>query len=68
MLRELADLTRGARVTTGSLDELVKKISALPETEPVERRLRLWSNPWWGGLILLLLGIYWTVRKVAGMI
>ena len=68
VLRELADLTRGASVTTGSLDELVKKISALPETEPVERRLRLWSNPWWGGLILLLLGIYWTARKVAGMI
>ena len=68
ILRELAELTRGASGTVGDLDALVKRISALPETEPVEQRLRLWASPWWGGLILFLLAIYWTARKVAGMI
>jgi len=46
----------------------VHQISLLPEPKPLERRIRLWSSPWWGGLILVLLGIYWTGRKLAGMI
>jgi len=40
----------------------------LPEPKPLERRTRLWAEPLWGGLILLLLGIYWTARKLAGMV
>lgn len=68
VLRELADLTRGAMGGIDSLDEMVKKISLLPEPKPLERRTRVWSSPWWGGLILLLLGIYWTGRKLAGMV
>jgi hypothetical protein len=34
----------------------------------MEQRIRLWSNPWWGGFILLWFGIYWTGRKLAGMV
>lgn len=68
VLRELATITGGASGTMESLDEIVQRISLLPEAKPVERRVRLWANPWWGGLILLLLGVYWTGRKMAGLI
>lgn len=68
ILREIASLTRGVSGTVKDLDRMVEQISLLPESEPIEKRLRLWSNPWWGGLILLLLAIYWIARKVAGMV
>jgi hypothetical protein len=68
ILRELASLTHGAVGTTDDLHPLVEQISLLPEPKPVERRVRLWSSPWWGGLLLLLLAVYWTGRKLAGFV
>ncbi len=68
VLREISDVTSGQFGTVKDLDALVERISLLPEAEPVEERFRLWANPWWGGFIVLLLAIYWTARKVAGMI
>jgi hypothetical protein len=68
IMRELASITRGAWGTTHDLEKLVHQISLLPEPKPIERRIRLWSNPWWGGFILVLLGIYWTGRKLEGMV
>ena len=47
---------------------LIGRIAALPEAKPLEDRIRLWSNPYWAGLLLGLLAIYWTGRKLAGMI
>ena len=68
ILREIAALTRGRSGTIQDLGQIVQQISLLPDSEPVEKRFRLWSNPWWGGLILLLLAIYWIARKVAGLV
>jgi hypothetical protein len=68
ILREIANLTGGASVSYENLDDIVKKISLLPEPKPIEKRIRLWSSPWWGGLILFLLAVYWTGRKLAGMV
>jgi hypothetical protein len=68
VLREIATITQGASGAIQDLDRLVQQISLLPEPKPIERRVRLWSDPWWGAGIVLLLGIYWTGRKVAGMI
>jgi hypothetical protein len=68
VLRELAALTQGINVSAAELDTLIQQISLLPEPKPLERRTRLWAEPAWGGLILLLLGIYWTARKLAGMV
>jgi hypothetical protein len=67
-LREVAGITQGATASFEALDKIVQQISLLPEPKPLEQRIRLWSNPWWGGLILALLGIYWTGRKLAGMV
>jgi hypothetical protein len=68
ILNEIAALTRGAVFATADLDKMVQQISLLPEPKPVEKRLRLWSEPAWGGLLLVLLTIYWVGRKSAGLI
>ena len=68
VLAEIASITGGESAGTDHLDELIKKISVLPEPKPAEIRTRLWSNPWWGGAILLLLVVYWTGRKLAGLV
>lgn len=68
ILKEIAGLTGGTNVTTDALGDLVRQISVLPEPQPLERRLRLWSSPWWGGLLLALLTAYWIGRKAAGLV
>ena len=68
VLAEVASITGGESAGTDNLDEIIQKISVLPEPKPAELRTRLWSNPWWGGVILLLLVIYWTGRKLAGLV
>jgi uncharacterized membrane protein len=68
VLREIASLSHGANASFEALGQVVQQVSLLPEPTPLEQRIRVWSNPWWGGFILLLLGIYWTGRKLAGMV
>lgn len=68
ILREIASISQGANASFELLEKVVEQISLLPAPAPLEQRIRLWSNPWWGGGLLLLLGIYWTGRKLAGMV
>ena len=68
ILREIAAMTHGASVSSDQLDKIISQISLLPEPQPIEKRLRLWSDPLWGGLILALLIVYWIGRKWAGLI
>jgi uncharacterized membrane protein len=68
ILQEISSLSRGESAGISKLDEMVKKISLAATPKPREERIKLWANPWWAGLIVLLLGIYWTGRKIAGMI
>lgn len=68
VLGELASITGGAVGTVDAAEQIVQRISLLPEAKPIEKRIRLWSSPWWGGLILFLLAVYWTGRKAAGLI
>lgn len=68
VLREIASITQGASASFDAIKNIVQQVSLLPKPKPLEHRVRLWSDPWWGGTILLLLGIYWTGRKLAGMV
>lgn len=67
VLKEIAEVTRGELTTSHDLAALVDRIAALPEPETVIQRVRLWSHPAWGGGIILLLGVFWTGRKIAGL-
>ena len=68
ILTEIASITGGESANINDLEEIIEKISVLPEPNPVELRTLLWSNPWWGGFILLLLVTYWTGRKLVGLV
>jgi hypothetical protein len=68
VLREIAGISRGAAFSTDDFAQVIKQISLLPEPAAVEKRIRVWSDPRWGGAILLLLTIYWIGRKWAGLV
>lgn len=68
VLDEIARVSGGKMVQAEQLKQLVDEIQSLPEPDPLVRRLRLWSNPFWAGSIVLLLGIFWSGRKMAGQV
>ncbi|MGC8742423.1 MAG: hypothetical protein ACP5T0_00905 [Verrucomicrobiia bacterium] len=67
-LKEIAELTGGKYSGIDKFSSIAEDIGALPEPKPAEIRVRLWANPIWGGFIIFLLAVYWTGRKLAGMI
>lgn len=67
VMEEIAQLTRGKVLATTDVAAVVAAVAALPDPEADQRRLPLWSHPAWVGTIILLLGIFWIGRKVAGM-
>ena len=65
----VAEATQKLVDMLGSVKEsadLIKEITALPEPRPLESRIPLWSH--WATLvaIIVLLGIFWTGRKLNG--
>jgi uncharacterized membrane protein len=68
ILAEIASLTQGASFSPAELDKMIGQIALLPEPKPIERRIRVWSEPAWGGIILFLLTVYWVGRKWAGLV
>ena len=68
VLEEIANITGGKLVSVSEVGTLQEHLAALPEPEPIVKRTRIWANPYWGGLIILLLGLFWVARKMAGTI
>ncbi len=66
VLEEMARVSRGRIIQPAQLADLIKEINALPEPRPLETRIPLWSH--WGTLaaVIVLLGIFWTGRKLNG--
>lgn len=67
VLKEIAEITRGQLTTMSDVKSIIDHLSSLPEPEPLIRRYRLWADPIWGGTLILLLGIFWTARKLTGL-
>ncbi|MBT5020389.1 hypothetical protein N8590_02560 [bacterium] len=67
VLKEIATVSRGRLVSTSEIEDLVNEIADLPEPEPIIRRFRLWSHPAWGGVLIVLLSVFWIGRKLAGL-
>ena len=67
VLDEMAKVSRGRVIHPAQLADLVRDINALPEPRPLESRIPLWSH--WATLaaLILLLGLFWTGRKLNGM-
>ena len=68
VLEEIARVSRGRMVQRDEVDELLAEIQALPEPEPLIRRLRLWCHPAWVAALVLLLGMFWAGRKMVGQV
>ena len=68
VLEEIATISRGEVVKAGNMEQLLDQIAALPEPEPEVRRLRIWCHPIWAGFLVLLLGLFWSGRKLVGII
>ena len=68
VLDEVARVTRGQVVGADKLDEVIRRLAALPEPPPSVRRVPLWSHPAVAGTLVVLLGVFWSGRKLIGLI
>ena len=66
VLEEMAKVSKGRVIQPDQLPELIKEITALPAPRPLENRIPLLSH--WATLagLVLLLGAFWTGRKLNG--
>ncbi|MEZ6147105.1 MAG: hypothetical protein R3B91_17140 [Planctomycetaceae bacterium] len=68
VLNEIAAITGGQVLQVTELSQLTERLAALPEPQASIRRLRLWCHPVWAGFLIVLLGLFWTGRKLTGVI
>lgn len=68
VLEEIARVTRGEVIEVDRLEKVLSTLAALPEPTPSIRRLQLWAHPAAAGLLITLLGVFWVLRKVIGLI
>jgi len=68
VLGEIAKITRGKMVNTKEIREIFDTLANLPEPEPKIKRIRLWADPRWAGLLVLMLGTFWVGRKMVGKV
>lgn len=68
VLEEISRMTRGFVVAPAEVGRVLTELQAIPDSEPVETRVRLWAH--WGSMVLLvtLLGAFWVGRKMTGTI
>ena len=68
VLEEIAEITDGKLVSVSEVSSLLDYLAALPAPEPTVHRTRIWAHPLWAGLLILLLGLFWVARKMAGAV
>ena len=68
VLREISQRTGGQTGGIADLQKLISEISVKAGNEENTDHIRLWRDPWWGGIVLLLLAVYWVSRKILGLI
>ena len=66
VLDEIARITQGKLAPISEVRSLLDYLATLPEPEPTVHRTRIWSHPLWAGFLVLLLGVFWTARKMMG--
>lgn len=66
VLSELASISRGKVAVADDLEGLLKDLQLLPTPRPQVIPLRLWAHPIAAILLIVLLGLFWTGRKLNG--
>jgi hypothetical protein len=67
-LRQLSELTGGNSTSYENYQEVVESLSFLPDPQPIILIHRLRTDTAWGLFLFGMLAIYWTGRKLVGMI
>ena len=68
VLEEIAAITQGKLVPVSEVSSLLDHLATLPEPEPTIHRTRIWSHPVWGGILIVLMGVFWVGRKMIGAV
>lgn len=68
VLEELARVSQGKVLQKVEVEEIVQAIQELPTPQPKIRRVQLWSHPLVAATLIAMLGIFWAMRKVVGLI
>ena len=68
VLDEIATVSEGKLVPVSDVRSLLDHLAKLPEPEPTIHRIRIWSHPIWGAVVIVLLGVFWTGRKMVGAV
>jgi hypothetical protein len=68
VLDEISKITLGRLAPVSEAKSLLEYLAALPEPEPPVHRIRLWAHPLWAAALILLLGVFWTARKMIGAV
>ena len=68
VMEELAQMTRGEALQSVTLEVIAKRLLELPPPQPLITRLRVWSHPLLGGLIVGLMTLFWIGRKLVGRV
>ena len=66
VLDEITSITRGRMTSMADAEGIVAQIVQLPDAELTTRRARVWCHPFWVGLLVTLLVVFWSGRKMVG--
>ena len=66
VLEEMARVTNGATISPHEIKELASMINALPKRKPLEESIPLWAQISTMLTLIILLGVFWTLRKLNG--
>lgn len=66
VLEELSSISRGKVAAAADLPGLLKELQILPTPRPQVLPLRIWAHPAVAILLIILLALFWTGRKLNG--
>ena len=67
-MNEIANITGGGVFMPENIDQVISKINALPKQIEIQKRFLLWCQWWWGAIIIAMLTVYWSMRKLFGLL
>lgn len=68
VLEEIARVSKGQVITLDRVEQVLKSLAALPEPPASIRRVQLWCHPVAAATLVVMLGLFWVGRKMAGLI
>ena len=68
VLEEITSITDGRFVPVSGVQSLLDDLADLPDPEPTMHRTRIWSHPAWCVTLIVLMGVFWTGRKMSGAV